>query len=251
VRILLTNDDGIGAEGLQALYDALAPMAEVWVVAPDREQSAASHAITLWRPLRIKERRRPRWFEVDGTPTDCVYIALNHLMKSARPDVTCSGINDGPNVGGDVHYSGTVAAAMESATIGVPAIAFSHAGKDRDFRGAARFAPALVAAVAHNPLPGHALLNVNFPSGAATRFAITTLGQRNYGAVVHEKVDPRGRRYYWIGGGDAQHADIPGSDCNAVFKDGEVSVTPLDLDLTDHALLDTLRTWQVDGYVRR
>ncbi|MBI5543298.1 MAG: 5'-nucleotidase SurE, partial [Deltaproteobacteria bacterium] len=108
----------------------------------------------------------------------------------------------------------------------------------------------LVQAVVQNPLPRHALLNVNFPAGSSTRFAVTCLGQRNYGAVVHEKTDPRGRNYYWIGGGDAQYEDIPGSDCNAVFKDGLVSLTPLNIDLTDHALLDTLRTWEVPGYSR-
>ena len=247
MRILLTNDDGIGATGLQALFDALAPTCEVWVVAPDREQSAASHAITLARPLVIKERRK-RWFEVDGTPTDCVYVGLNHLMKETRPDVVCSGINDGPNLGHDVLYSGTVAAAMESAMLGVPGIALSHAGKDRDFATAARFAPALIAAVAANPLPSHALLNVNFPTGATTRFAFTSLGKRTYAAEVVPTLDPRGRPYFWIGGGEARYEDIPGSDCSAVFVQNVISVTPLDLDLTDHGLLATLRGWQVPGY---
>ena len=247
MRILLTNDDGIGAEGLLALHEALAPTCEVWVVAPDREQSAASHAITLARPLVIKERRK-RWFEVDGTPTDCVYIGLNHLMKSSRPDAVCSGINDGPNLGNDVLYSGTVAAAVESAMIGVPGIALSHAGDPRDYQAAARFAPALLSAVAGNPLPRHALLNVNFPSGTPTGVRVTALGKRNYGAVVHENVDPRGRRYYWIGGGDAHYEDIPGSDCSAIFGERAISVTPLGIDLTDHGLIDTLRLWRIPGY---
>ncbi|MGC4113292.1 MAG: 5'/3'-nucleotidase SurE [Myxococcales bacterium] len=250
MRILLTNDDGIHAEGLQALHDALAPLHEVWVVAPDREQSAASHAITLARPLRIKERK-PRWFEVDGTPTDCVYIALNHVLKDQRPAVTCSGINDGPNVGNDVLYSGTVAAAVESAMIGVPGIALSHAGRSpRDFASAARFAPSLVEAVARHPLPRHALLNVNFPNVPTDQFAVTCLGTRNYGAVVHEKTDPRGRQYYWIGGGDVHYDDLEGSDCNAVFKAGLISLTPLSIDKTDHGLLGTLRTWDVQGFRR-
>jgi 5'-nucleotidase len=250
VRILLTNDDGIGAEGLAALHDALAPTCEVWVVAPDREQSAASHAITLSRPLRIKERR-PRWFEVDGTPTDCVYVGLHHLMKSARPDAVCSGINDGPNLGNDVLYSGTVAAAVESAMIGVPGIALSHAGEQRDYRAAARFVPALLSAVAANPLPRHALLNVNFPSGEPRRLLVTALGKRDYGGVVHEQSDPRGRRLYWIGGGDARYDDIPGTDCSAVFREKAISVTPLAIDLTDHGLLDALRGWEVPGYPAR
>jgi 5'-nucleotidase len=247
VRILLSNDDGIGAEGLQALHDALAPLAEIWVVAPDREQSAASHAITLSRPLRIKERR-PRWYEVDGTPTDCVYVGLNHLLKATPPDVVCSGINDGPNLGNDVLYSGTVAAAMESAMLGVFGIALSHAGSDRNYDAAAAFVPALVAALQAHPLPPHTLLNVNFPNGAPSRFSVTSLGKRNYGSVVVEKTDPRGRRYYWIGGVDAHYEDIPGSDCNAVFRDGCISVTPLCFDLTDRGMFDLLRAWEVPGY---
>ena len=249
MRILLTNDDGIRAEGLAALHEALASQHEVWVVAPDREQSAASHAITLARPLRLKEIR-PRWFEVDGTPTDCAYIGLNHVLKGQRPAVTCSGINDGPNLGNDVLYSGTVAAAVESAMLGVPGIALSFAGKPRDYASAARFAPALVEAVARNPLPRHALLNVNFPSGRADRFAVTRLGTRNYGDVVHEKTDPRGRSYYWIGGGDAHYDDLPGSDCNAVLSQELISVTPLNLDLTDHGMLGALGAWDVQGYQR-
>jgi len=250
VRILLSNDDGIHAEGLLALHDALCTVAEVWVVAPDREQSAASHAITLNRPLRIKERK-PRWFEVDGTPTDCVYVGLNHVLKASPPDLVCSGINDGPNVGNDVHYSGTVAAAVEAAMIGVPGIAFSYAGRDRLFGRAAAFAPALLAAFGRHGLPKHGVLNVNFPANPQAEFAITSLGRRHYGAMVHEKSDPRGRSYFWVGGADVHYDDIPGSDCNAVFRDGLISVSPLTIDVTDHGLLDALRKWEVPGYSPR
>ena len=248
MRLLLSNDDGIDSEGLAALHAELSKFAEVWVVAPDREQSAASHAITLARPLRIKERR-PHWFEVDGTPTDCVYVAVNHLMKDARPSVVCSGINHGPNLGNDVLYSGTVAAAMEGAVLGLSSIAFSSCGRENGFAEPARFAARLAQEVSARPLPGKTLLNVNFPANPTDRFQVTRLGKRTYGQTVTENVDPRGRRYYWIGGEEPRHEDIPGSDCNAV-DEGVISVTPLNLDLTDHRLLVTLRTWEVPGYAR-
>ena len=248
MRILLSNDDGIGADGLNALHDALARIAEVWVVAPSHEQSAASHAITLHRPLRIKERR-PRWFEVDGTPTDCVYVGINHILKAARPDVVCSGINHGANEGNDVLYSGTVAAATEAALLGVSSIAFSLVRGD-EFQRSAEFAALLAKEVAARPLPRSTLLNVNFPATPSSRFSITHLGKRSYGSVVVEKVDPRGRAYYWIGGDSAEFEDIPGSDCNAVLGAGVISVTPLNLDFTDHLLLDTLRAWEVPGFGR-
>ncbi len=247
MRILLSNDDGISAIGLQALYDAISPYAEVWVVAPDREKSAASHAITLHRPLRIRERK-PRWFEVDGTPTDCVYFAIHHLMRNALPDLVCAGINDGPNLGIDVLYSGTVAAATEGAILGFLSVAFSHAGEKRDFPAAASFAPALLQSVIHHPFPRGTLLNVNFPDGSPSGYAFTHLGQRNYGSSVIEKTDPRGRHYYWIGGGNASFEDIPGSDCNIVYQEKMISITPLLLDFTDHSLLESLRTWSVPGY---
>jgi 5'-nucleotidase len=249
VRILISNDDGIGSEGLLALYEELARIAEVWVVAPDREQSAASHAITLHRPLRIRERKK-HWYEIDGTPTDCVYVAINHLMKQARPDVICAGINDGPNLGNDVFYSGTVAAAVEGALFDISSIAFSYAGEDRRFDVAARFAARLTHEVAARPLPKSTLLNVNVPSAASARYAVTFLGKRSYGSDVIEKTDPRGRHYYWIGGVQAGFEDLPGSDCNVVLGQSLISVTPLNLDFTDHSLLGILRTWEIPGYAR-
>lgn len=247
VRILVSNDDGIFSEGLRALHDALAQIAEVWVVAPDREQSAKSHAITLHRPLRIKQHEE-RWFSVDGTPTDSVFVGINHLMREMRPDLVCSGINHGPNLANDVIYSGTVAAAMEGALLGVSSIAFSHVGPTFDFETAARFAASLANVVAENPLPRSTLLNVNFPAGTPKGYAFTTLGKRRYGEVVIEKTDPRGRLYYWIGGNEASHEDIPGSDCNALFDQGMISITPLNLDFTDHPELEVLQSWRIPGY---
>ncbi|WIG97961.1 5'/3'-nucleotidase SurE [Myxococcus sp. SDU36] len=250
-RILVSNDDGYFSEGLQALVEAVSPLGEVWVVAPDREQSAASHAISLHRPLRIKEVRE-RWFAVDGTPADCAYLAINHLLKDDRPVLMVSGINHGANLAEDIMYSGTVAAAMEGALLGVPAIAFSLvARRSFDFAPAARFARSLVSSALSRPLPPRMLLNVNIPGGVVPEgYAITRQGRHSYGFEVVENEDPRGRKYYWIGGSDYQHEDIPGSDCNAVFRDKRVSVTPLHFELTDHGRLPDLSGWQVDGFNR-
>jgi 5'-nucleotidase len=247
--ILVSNDDGHAAEGIQALAAAMEPLGEVWVVAPESEQSAASHAISLHRPLRIREVRE-RWFAVDGTPTDCSYVGINHVLKERRPAIMVSGINHGPNMADDVTYSGTVAAAMEASLLGVPAIAFSLVTRHGfAFGPAARFARSLVAAALARPLPPNMLLNVNVPSGVEpTSYAVTRLGKHSYGFDVIEKVDPRGRKYYWIGGNEYQHEDIPGSDCNAVLRENRVSVTPLHLDLTNDAMLREVSTWPVEGF---
>jgi 5'-nucleotidase len=231
--------------------EALSPLGEVWVVAPESEQSAASHAISLHRPLRIREVR-PRWYAVDGTPTDCSYVAINHIMKTARPGLMVSGINHGPNMADDVTYSGTVAAAMEASLLGVPAIAFSLATRQEfEFGAAARFAHSFVkAALAQSP--PRMLINVNIPAGVEPRgYVVTRLGKHSYGFDVIEKVDPRGRKYYWIGGNEYQHEDIPGSDCNTVLRDRLVSVTPLQLDLTDDAVRVEIARWPVEGYTRQ
>jgi 5'-nucleotidase len=251
-RIFVSNDDGYLSDGLKALVDAVTPLGDVWVVAPDREQSAASHAISLHRPLRIK-RIRERWYAVDGTPTDCSYLAINHLMKDAPPALAISGINHGGNMADDVTYSGTVAAAMEASLLGVPGIAFSLVSRKAfDFGPAARFAHALVKAALEQPLPPNMLLNVNVPGDVEPGgFAITSLGKHSYGFDVVENVDPRGRKYYWIGGNGYEHQDIPGSDCNAVMRDKVISVTPLHLDLTNHRLMDALGRWQLDGFQKR
>ena len=250
-RILVSNDDGYMSEGLKALAEAMTGLGQVWVVAPEVEQSATSHAISIHRPLRIREIR-PGWFAVDGTPTDCSYIAICHLMKDRRPALMVSGINHGPNLADDVTYSGTVAAAMEASMLGVPAMAFSLATRERfDFGAGARFARSLVASALTHPLAANMLLNVNIPGGVEPDgYVVTRLGKHSYGFGVVEKVDPRGRKYYWIGGSEYQHEDIPGSDCNVVLRDRRVSVTPLQLDLTDEAMRRQVTNWPVSGFRR-
>jgi 5'-nucleotidase len=250
VRVLLSNDDGVHAAGIRALAAAF-DGDEVWVVAPDREQSASSHAISLHRPLRLAELS-PRWYAVDGTPTDAVYMGLNLVLRAARPDVVVSGVNHGPNLGNDVLYSGTVAAAMEAALLGVHAIAVSLASPPpHDFAEAARFAAALARRVVERAPPAPLLLNVNVPAGPVRGYRFVRLGRRTYGNEVVEKTDPRGRKYYWIGGeGGPTNEDIPGSDCNCALVDRLVSVTPLHLDTTHDAVLEELRSWTVPGYAK-
>lgn len=251
MRILLSNDDGISSPGLAALERSLGTLGEVWVVAPESEQSAASHAISLHRPLRLTELG-PRRFQVDGTPTDCVYIAINHVMRGKKPDLVVSGINLGPNLGDDVTYSGTVAAAMEGTLLGVPSIAMSMAGRPPlDFEAGALFARTLGTEVARRGLPKGVLLNVNVPATTPKGFAMTFLGKRNFGSLVEERHDPRGRRYLWIGGSETRHDDLPGSDCNSVYDHGLISVTPLRLDLTERALLPLLEPWDLPGFPRQ
>jgi 5'-nucleotidase len=251
VRLLVSNDDGIAAAGLRALVDAVTPLAEVWVVAPETEQSATSHALSLHRPLRIRKHAE-RWFGVDGTPADCVYLAVHHLMKEGLPTLVLSGINHGSNLAEDVIYSGTVAAAMEGSLLGFPSIAFSLVStRGYEFEHAARFAHALVKVALASVLPKQMLLNVNVPSKCApTGYEVTRLGRHVYGAAVMEKEDPRGRRYYWIGGPGYEHVSIPGTDCTAVHEQKRVSVTPLMLNLTDGTFLEPLATWQVEGFSR-
>ncbi len=253
MRILLSNDDGVEADGLRALALALCDLGEVVVCAPDREQSATSHSISLHRPLRIDEL--PAWgdvarFAVDGTPTDAVYLAVNHLLRDRQPNLVCSGINRGPNLAQDVHYSGTVAAAREGAILGFPAIAFSLIGRGRlDYTHAAAFARALVPQVHQRGLPKGTLLNVNIPAGAPRGVRATRLGKRSYAQAVVRKVDPRGRAYYWIGGDEQAHERVAGSDCDAVYDDRFISVTPLHLDLTQEALVEEIASWSLPGMV--
>lgn len=249
-RILVSNDDGHTSEGVKALAGAVEGLGEVWIVAPEAEQSASSHAISIHRPLRIRQVRA-RVYAIDGTPTDCAYLGINHLLKDKRPALLVSGINHGPNLADDVTYSGTVAAAMEASILGVPAIAFSLAARRAfDFQYAAGFARSLVAALLDQDLPTSMLLNVNVPAGPIRGYAVTRLGKHSYGYDVVEKTDPRGRAYYWIGGSDYQHDDIPGSDCNVVHREGLVSVTPLHMDLTDDALMSQLSSVSISGFER-
>ncbi len=251
-RILVSNDDGHFSEGLRHLVEAVEPLGEVWVVAPDQEQSATSHSISLHRPLRIREIK-DRWFSVDGTPTDCAYLAIHHILKDRRPTLMLSGINHGANLAEDVMYSGTVAAAMEGAILGVPAIAFSLvAHRDFDFTVAASFARGFVDEALRQPLPERMLLSVNVPGDATpgAEWCVTRLGRHSYGFDVVENTDPRGRKYYWIGGNDYQYQDIPGSDCNAVHLQKQISVTPLHLDLTHASRMAEVSGWSVQAFPR-
>jgi len=254
MRILISNDDGAEAPGIRALAEALATVGEVTVCSPDREQSASSHSISLHRPLRIEELApwgKIKRYAVDGTPTDAVYLGVNHLLREARPDLVASGINRGANLAGDIHYSGTVAAAMEGTTCGLPSFAISLVGPGAfDYGPAARFACALAVQIAEHGLARGTLLNVNVPQGEPRGAQITRTGRRSYSAAVVRKVDPRGRAYYWIGGDEQAHEDVPGSDCNAVYDRGLISVTPLHLDLTQPDLVEELRSWELPGLMR-
>jgi len=233
--ILVCNDDGIRSQGVQSLARALEPLGKVYVVAPDREQSAAGHSLTLHRPLRVEEIA-PRQFAIDGTPTDCVNLAVSGILPE-RPGLVVSGINMGANLGDDITYSGTVSAAMEGTLFGIPSIAVSLAGRDRfEFTPAAEFAAELVARVMERGLPGETLLNVNVPDrprAAMTGFRVTKQGKRRFGEALVEKTDPRGKKYYWIGGDELGFVDEPGTDYAAI-RDGAVSITPIHLDLTHY-----------------
>jgi 5'-nucleotidase len=229
-RILVTNDDGIFSEGIKTLVSALSAVAEVFVVAPDREQSASGHALTLSRPLRM-QKVRENWYSVDGTPTDCVNLAVLWVLRDRPPDLVCSGINFGLNVGDDVTYSGTVSATFEGTLLGIPSLAFSQeVGEGFSFEPAAHFARMLVETLLQERLPQDLLLNVNVPAGAIGGVSFTRLGRRVYKQSVVEKLDPRGRKYYWIAGTPMWQRDS-GTDHEAVAS-GRVSITPLHLDLT-------------------
>ena len=244
--ILATNDDGVGAEGLSALSRALSRIGRVVVVAPDQERSAASHSITLHRPLRIG-CLRPDVYSVDGTPTDCVMLGIHEILRR-RPDLVVSGINDGANLGDDVHYSGTVSAAFEGGILGVPSIAVSLASDgSRNFDAAAAFSAKLARKVLEEGLPPGIILNVNVPDLPARRVRGAVLakqGKRNYGNIIVEKVDPRRKKYYWIGGDEGGFEDIESSDCNMV-RAGFISITPLRVNLTDHAVLEAMAGWKL------
>jgi 5'-nucleotidase len=237
--ILVANDDGIQSEGLTRLVRAMEAVDRVVVVAPDREQSAVSHALTIGRPLRA-DQVKSGWYAVDGTPTDCVNLALNGLLNE-RPWLVVSGINQGANLGDDITYSGTVSAAMEAVLLGVPAVAFSQVGRVAfEFDAAAEFAGVLVSRLKSRSLPPDTLLNVNVPEGARPGgYAITRMGRRRYGDAIVEKTDPRGRKYYWIGGDELAFSEDPGTDFAAIRR-GLISVTPLHLDLTNYDSMPAL-----------
>ncbi|RMH20986.1 MAG: 5'/3'-nucleotidase SurE [Acidobacteria bacterium] len=239
MNVLVTNDDGIFSEGLKLLAEALGELGRVVVVAPDREQSASGHSLTLHRPLRIRQVRE-HWYAVDGTPTDCVNLAVQGLLKEEPPDVVASGINVGLNLGNDVTYSGTVSATFEARLQKLPAIAFSQeVAEGCSFERAADFARRLLATLIDDGLPSDLHLNVNFPAGPYRGVRLGKLARRYYRQTVVAKTDPRGRTYYWIGG-EPEWEEEPGTD-QAALSQGYVSITPLHLDLTDYAGLERYR----------
>ena len=252
MRLLLSNDDGILAHGLECLVEAAAPLGEITVVAPDREQSATSHSLSLHHPLRPVQRGERR-FQVDGTPTDCVMLAVEALMPD-RPDFVLSGINHGQNMGEDVLYSGTVAAAMEGLALGIPSIAISFAGGDlrADLTHLKEQVTVLTPLLKHLTslpnFPRDTLLNINLPPVPIDQVKgvkLTRLGRRVYSNSLKPMEDPWGRRIYWIGGGSVAWSGPDDSDFQAV-RDGYVSVTPLHLDLTHHHMLESAGTWWLD-----
>ncbi len=241
--ILLTNDDGIYAEGLVELEKALKRVADVLVFAPDREQSASSHSLTLERPLRIHQRD-DKHFACDGTPTDCVLLAVHGILKHRLPDLVISGINHGSNMGEDVTYSGTVAAAIEGANLGITSIAASNtdSGNFKSYKPAAQFIARFVRQIDSLGINSNTFLNINFPKLKGKKFQdyrITKLGRREYQDIVIENTDPRGKHYYWIGG-ESTWEDIDGSDFKAVSQ-GFVSISPLKMNFSDTPSIEKLK----------
>lgn len=249
MEILVTNDDGVQAAGLAALRRALEPLGTVWVVAPEREQSGASHALTLHRPLRARSIEE-RVFAVDGTPTDCVLLACKGMpeLPNGKLGLVVSGINHGPNLSEDVTYSGTVAAAIEGLMLGIASMAVSvDPSHPAAFETAATVARFLAEQIIARGMPEGALLNVNVPGRPASEirgYRITRLGKRAYSGSVFRKTDPRGRPYYWIGGEVASVEEQDGTDFSAV-RDGFVSITPIHLDLTSHGSIERLIAWNL------
>ncbi len=242
--VLCSNDDGVHSPYLEMLAARIEAFADVLVVAPERQRSAASHAITLHKPLRLTEVA-PRRFSLSGTPVDCVYLGMLKLCDRP-PAVVVSGVNDGSNLGSDVFYSGTVAAAVEGALRGAAGIACSLQPRATDPTRAIAFAASVVLAALGEPLPRGTVLNVNMPAAGSAGYQWTKLGRRNYAQDIHEREDPRGRPYYWVGGGPAGHDDIPGTDCVAIAN-GHNSITPMHLDLTDHGCV-AAPPWAIAGF---
>jgi 5'-nucleotidase len=249
--ILVTNDDGVYSPGIQILAKRLRNLDEVVIVAPDRERSAAGHSMTLHRPLLIEEVKQSV-YSVNGTPTDCVNIAVKGLLKET-PRLVVSGINKGPNLGDDVTYSGTVAGAIEARLLGIPSFAISLVARE-DFRFAEAAEVALRAAgmIFEQGMTEGTLLNINVPNLPLSEIRgtqITRLGKRIYHQMTVERVDPRGKKYYWIGGGEPDWEREAGTDFDAMDR-GMVSITPLHLDLTDYSVFDKLKPMEKLTYVR-
>jgi len=245
---LLTNDDGVEARGLKALKKEISKIARVWVVAPDREQSGTSHSLTLSRPLRLNKVEE-KVYSIDGTPTDAVMIAFHKVLRR-KPDILISGINSGPNLGDDVTYSGTVAAAIEGTILGIPSMAVSLTDSTFEkFEYGAKFIRKLADYVLKKGLPADTFLNVNIPpyksaEGGLNKFKITRLGKRVYKDVIVEKIDPRGKKYFWIAGQAIVSEGGKDSDFSAIEK-GYISITPLHLDWTNYKTIEEMKGWRI------
>src|ERR1035437_3989586 len=244
IRILITNDDGIHSDGILALEEGLRSIGEVYVVAPEMEMSGAAHSLTLARPLRIRQIDERHW-AVDGTPTDCVTLALNQILApDVRPTICCSGINHGANLGDDATYSGTVAGALESTILGVPGLAFSLASyRAQDFTEAVKVARQITQKTLDEGLPKFTLLNVNIPKGVPAGIRITRQGFKSARPVISEHIDPRGKPYYWIGEVREGFRAKGGTTDFEAIDEGFVSVTPMRSDLTSHSGMERLKSW--------
>jgi len=244
--ILITNDDGIDSPGIKSLASYFNVLGELWVVAPDRERNAIGRALTLHRPLRVQNKTARR-FAVNGTPSDCVNLAINRLLPE-KPKLVVSGINKGGNLGDDISYSGTISAAFEATILGIPAFAISLATrKNFKFKPAALFAARLAKVILKQGLPPDTFLNVNVPDTDGreiSAYKITRQGKSIYDNAIVEKVDPRGGKYYWLGGTDIKCKKIPGSDFAAVSQDF-ISITPLKTDHTNYSAMKLLKSWKL------
>lgn len=254
INILVTNDDGVHAEGIFALKSALESIGTVWVVAPERPRSACGHSITLHKPLRLNKTHLPDGAEAyacSGTPSDCVSLGIRNVIPG-KVDLVFSGINRGPNLGWDMTYSGTVSAAMEGVILGVPSIAISLASHEDiiHFDFAAKFAAFLGQQMLNHELPADTLLNVNVPNVPGNQIngiAVTKQGRRTFDGTIDKRIDPQGRAYYWLGGDVAKDCLEEGTDLKAI-ADKKISVTPVHLDLTGYGSLDQLATWGLEDF---
>lgn len=252
MRILLTNDDGINAPGIRALCQELTKIGTVTVVAPDSEKSATSQSITVHHPIRVDQHTIPglevQGWRVTGTPTDCVKLAIEALLDH-RPDIVVSGINQGPNLGTDVLYSGTVSAAIEAALFNIPAVAVSlDSWHSCDFKPAANFTRTFVSTMAEQQLPPNTLININVPDLPEDQLkgpVITKLGVRQYENTFQKRVDPRGRTYYWMGGSIVDNSETNVDTDIAIIKEGFIPVTPIHFDLTNYNIMDMIKKWPI------
>jgi 5'-nucleotidase len=243
MKILVSNDDGVYAPGLAMLYESLMGVADVTVIAPDRDRSAASNSLTLSNPIRIRELENG-FYSVDGTPADCVYVGLRAVMKE-QPKMIVSGINSGENLGDDVFYSGTVAAAMEGRFLGFTSMAVSLAGDHDQYESAGRVVQELVRHLIRYPFPTDTILNVNVPNLPFEKikgYKVTRLGRRHPSANMIQDRDPRGKEIYWVGAVGAEQDAGEGTDFHAI-NNGYVSITPLEIDLTRYKVMDDLQYW--------